>query len=138
MTDADDRLARGEALLKAMHGARGEAAMESLRDVAPELADLVATHAFADLYDRPGLELKTRQICTVAALIVMADAPAQLEVHMRAALRLGWTRAELVELVMQMSAYAGFPAALKAVAALRAALIMQAEDEAQAAPTGQR
>ena len=129
MSDAD-RLARGEALLRQMHGARGEATMQELRDIAPDLADLVATHAFTDLYARPGLDLKTRQFATVTALIAMGDSPAQLEVHMRAALRLGWTQTELVELIMQMSAYAGFPAALKAVGALRAALLMQVEDGA--------
>ncbi|HTK33811.1 MAG TPA: carboxymuconolactone decarboxylase family protein [Caulobacteraceae bacterium] len=126
---SDDRFERGKALLSRMHGARGEAAMEALADLAPDLARLVAEHAFADLYARPGLDLKTRQFATVAALIAMGDSQPQLEVHMNAAMRLGWTQGELVELILQMSAYAGFPAAMKAVSALRAALAMRAEDE---------
>src|ERR1700759_3070643 len=91
MTTDDDRLARGRALLLEMHGARGEAAMEALRDIAPDLADLVATHAFAHLYARSGLDLKPRQLATVAALIAVGDSPTQLEVHLATALRLGWT-----------------------------------------------
>ena len=124
----DDRLARGRALLSRMHGARGEAAMEGLRDIAPDLADLVATHAFADLYDRPGLDLKTRQFATVAALIARGDSQPQLEVHLASAMRMGWTQAELVELILQLSAYAGFPAALRAISALRVALTMRTQD----------
>lgn len=126
----DDRFERGKALLAQIHGARGEAVMDSLGDIAPDLARLVAEHAYADLYARPGLDLKTRQFATVAALIAMGDAQHELEVHLRAALRLGWTQGELVELILQLSAYAGFPAALKAVNALRAALAMAAEDGA--------
>ena len=107
---------------------RGEAAMEGLRDIAPDLADLVATHAFADLYDRPGLDLKTRQFATVAALIARGDSQPQLEVHLASAMRMGWTQAELVELILQLSAYAGFPAALRAISALRVALTMRTQD----------
>jgi 4-carboxymuconolactone decarboxylase len=125
----DDRFERGKALLAQMHGARGEASMEGLSDIAPDLARLVAEHAFADLYARPGLDLKTRQFATVAALIAMGDSQPQLETHMAAALRIGWTQGELVELILQMSAYAGFPAAMKAVNALRAALAIRAEEE---------
>jgi 4-carboxymuconolactone decarboxylase len=75
------------------------------------------------------LDLKTRQFATVAALIAMGDSQPQLETHMAAALRIGWTQGELVELILQMSAYAGFPAAMKAVNALRAALAIRAEEE---------
>ena len=125
---SDDRLNRGKALLAQMHGARGEAAMEGLADIAPDLADLVATNAFADLYARPGLDLKTRQFATVAALIAMGDTQPQMEVHLASALRMGWTQGELVELILQLSAYAGFPAAMRAVTALRVALTMRAED----------
>jgi 4-carboxymuconolactone decarboxylase len=128
MSEDGDRLERGRALLTKMHGTRGEAAMAGLADIAPDLADLVATHAFADLYARPGLDLKTRQLATVAALIAMGDSQPQLEVHLNAAMRLGWTKDELVELILQMSAYAGFPASMKAISALRAALVMRAED----------
>jgi 4-carboxymuconolactone decarboxylase len=97
-----------------MHGARGEAAMEGLADLAPDLARLVAEHAFSDLYARPGLDLKARQFALSRPRSPWATAS---QMHMNAAMRLGWTQAELVELILQMSAYAGFPAAMKAVTA---------------------
>jgi 4-carboxymuconolactone decarboxylase len=119
---ADDRYARGLARLRELHGEPGEAALAALDDLAPDLHRHVVEYAFGDLYDRPGLDLKTRQLVTVAALIAMANAEPQLEVHFRTAMRLGWTQAELVEVILQLAAYAGFPSAMNAVRALRAAV----------------
>ncbi len=119
---SDDRYRRGLAKLREMHGETGEAALAALADLAPDLGRHVVEYAFGDLYARPGLDAKTRQLVTVSALVAMADAQPQLEVHFRSALRLGWTREELVEVVLQLAAYAGFPAAMNAIAALRLAL----------------
>jgi len=56
--------------------------------------------------------LKSREIATVAALTAMGTAVPQLKVHINAALNVGCTREEIVEVIMQMAVYAGFPAAL--------------------------
>jgi 4-carboxymuconolactone decarboxylase len=66
----------------------------------------------------PGLDLKTRELATVAALTAMGTVRPQLEVHLGAALNAGAIREELVEVIMQMAVYAGFPAALNGIAAL--------------------
>ncbi|GGE97016.1 hypothetical protein GCM10011404_32730 [Sphingomonas prati] len=63
--------------------------------------------------------MKTRELATVAALTAMGTAAPQLKVHMQAAFRVGANRQEIIETVMQTIPYAGFPAALNAVAIAR-------------------
>ena len=64
------------------------------------------------IYSRPGLDLKSREIATVAALTALGNAAPQLKVHINAALNVACSREEIVEVIMQMAIYAGFPAAL--------------------------
>jgi len=90
-----------------------------LREVAPDLATYLIEFAFGDIYAREGLDLKTRQIATVAALTALGTAAAQLKVHIHGALNVGWRRDQIVEVIMQMAVYAGFPAALNGLAAAK-------------------
>jgi len=115
----DDRYQRGLAQLEAVSGPHGAAVVESLNDIAPDLGRYIVEFAYGDVFARPGLDVKTREIATVAALTAMGTAAPQLKVHMQAALRVGASRQELIETVMQMIPHAGFPAALNAVAIAR-------------------
>lgn len=117
-----DRYKRGLAKLAEIDGESGQQVIASLSDIAPDLGRYIVEFAFGDLYSRPGLDLKSREIATVAALTAMGTARPQLEVHLNAALNVGCTQGELVEVIMQMSVYAGFPAALNGIAALRKVL----------------
>ena len=74
---------------------------------------------FGDIYSRPQLDLRTREIATIASLATLGCAQPQLKVHIEAALNVGCTREEIVEVFMQMALYAGFPAALNALFAAR-------------------
>lgn len=118
----DDRYARGVARLKEIDGAAGDAVIAGLADLAPDLGRYIIEFGFGDVYSRPGLDLRTRELATVAALTAMANARPQLEVHLAAALNVGATMAEIVEVIIQMALYAGFPASLNAIAALRTVL----------------
>lgn len=118
----NERLERGLAKLNEVDGAAGSAVIEGLADLAPDLGRYIVEFAFGDVYSRPGLDLRTRELATVAALTALGNARPQLEVHLEAALHVGCTKGELIEVIIQMSLYAGFPAALNGVAALRAVL----------------
>ena len=63
-------------------------------------------------YQRPGLDLKSRELATVAALTALGHCQPQLNVHINGALNVGCLPDEIVEVIMQMAVYAGFPAAL--------------------------
>jgi 4-carboxymuconolactone decarboxylase len=107
-----DRYKRGWEKLKEIDGEAGERVIESLKDIAPDLGRYTIEFPFGDIYSRPGLDLKSREIATVAALTALGNAAPQLKVHINAALNVDCTREEIVEVIMQMAIYAGFPAAL--------------------------
>lgn len=108
------RYEKGWAKLKEIDGEAGERIIQSLKDIAPDLAKYTIEFPFGDVYARPGLDLKSREIATVAALTALGNAAPQLKVHLHAALNVGCTRDEIVEVIIQMAVYAGFPAALNA------------------------
>jgi 4-carboxymuconolactone decarboxylase len=74
---------------------------------------------FGDIYSRPGLDLKSREIALVAALTALGNAAPQLKVHIQGAINVGVAQGEIVEVIMQMAVYAGFPAALNGLSAAR-------------------
>ena len=74
---------------------------------------------FGDIYSRPGLDLRAREIATIAALTAMGNAVPQLKVHIQAGLNVGLGHQEIVEIIMQMAVYACFPAALNGLFAAK-------------------
>ena len=114
-----ERYARGWEKLKEIDGEAGERVIESLKDIAPDFARYLIEFPFGDIYSRPGLDLKSREIATVAALTALGNAAPQLKVHIQAALNVGCSRREVVETIMQMAVYAGFPAALNGLFAAK-------------------
>src|ERR1700738_936701 len=77
----NERYLRGWEKLKEVDGHAGENVIESLRDIAPDFARLLIEFPFGDIYSRPGLDLKTRELAVVAALTAMGNAAPQLKVH---------------------------------------------------------
>ena len=128
ITITDERFERGWEKLKEIDGEAGQRVMDSLQDIAPDLARYIIEYAFGDIYSRPGLDLRSREIAVIAALTALGTARPQLMVHVVAGLRVGLSREEIIEVMIQMSAYAGFPAALNAIDA--AAEVFATEDEA--------
>ena len=106
-------------MLEKVDGRGGEEVLESVRAICPDFAQYLVEFPFGDIYSRPGLDLKKREIAVVAALTAMGNAAPQLRVHIAAALHVGCTRQEILEVIMQMAVYAGFPAALNGLFAAR-------------------
>lgn len=117
--NTQDRYERGLAKLKEIDGQAGEHVLESLEDIAPDFARYLIEFPFGDIYSRPSLDLKSREIAVVAALTALGNAAPQLKVHIRGALNVGVSRTEIVETIMQMAVYAGFPAALNGLFAAK-------------------
>jgi 4-carboxymuconolactone decarboxylase len=105
--------------LAEIDGEQGERVVEVLKDISPEFADLLIEFPFGDVYSRPGLDLKSREIATVAALTAMGTAMDQLKVHVHGALNVGCRPQEIIEVMIQMAVYAGFPAALNGLFAAK-------------------
>jgi 4-carboxymuconolactone decarboxylase len=115
----NDRYTRGRDKLKEIDGSAGEQVIAALAPIAPDFGRLLIEFGFGDIYSRPQLDLRAREIATIASLATLGCAQPQLKVHIEAALNVGCTREEIVEVFMQMALYAGFPAALNALFAAR-------------------
>ncbi|VFR57950.1 4-carboxymuconolactone decarboxylase [plant metagenome] len=118
-TNPQDRYERGLAKLREIDGQAGEHVLESLDGIAPDFARYLIEFPFGDIYSRPSLDLKSREIAVVAALTALGNTAPQLKVHIQGALNVGVSRTEVVETIMQMAVYAGFPAALNGLAAAK-------------------
>jgi 4-carboxymuconolactone decarboxylase len=102
-------------VLGRLAGADAEAALKGLATrFPPDFADLIVDFALGDVWARPGLDRKTRSFCVVSALTALGH-HGPLRAHIAGALNHGASREEVVEVIIQMAAYAGFPAAVGAM-----------------------
>lgn len=108
----NERYESGLKKLQEIDGLAGQRVIDSLQTIAPDLARYIIEFPFGDIYQRPGLELKTRELITVAALTALGNCKPQLDVHINGALNVGCTPQEIIETIIQMAVYAGFPASL--------------------------
>jgi 4-carboxymuconolactone decarboxylase len=89
MEPEESRYDRGLGTMKTIFGPGIESALESLAATSPDLARYLVEFPFADIYSRPGLDLKTREMLTVAVLTVLGYPQAELKEHIQGALKVG-------------------------------------------------
>ena len=114
---ATDHSERGRATLDVITGGDTENRLKSLTEFAPDMADWITNFAYGDVVSRPQLALPTRELATVAALTALGNAAPQLRAHIHGALNAGCTPRDIIEVIMQMAVYAGFPASLNGLRA---------------------
>ncbi|MDR2873614.1 MAG: carboxymuconolactone decarboxylase family protein [Methanobrevibacter sp.] len=114
-----DRFKKGMDILNITNKETIEGMFDELSDIAPDLGKFVVEFPYSEIYTREGLDLKTRELITVAALTAIGTAQLQLEHHINAALNVDNSPNEIVEAIIQMSAYAGFPAAINGITAAK-------------------
>ena len=96
-------------------------AVERTTEHTAEFQDFITRYAWGEIWARPGLDRRTRSCITLTALVAL-NREAELEVHIRAALRNGLTRAEITEVLLQSAIYCGVPAANAAFATFQRVL----------------
>lgn len=106
------RYENGLVKLAEIDGEAGQKVIDSLQAICPDLAKYTIEFPFGDIYQRPQLDVKSREIATVAALTALGHCAPQLNVHINGALNVGCKPDEIIEVILQMAVYAGFPAAL--------------------------
>ncbi|MBS7576320.1 MULTISPECIES: carboxymuconolactone decarboxylase family protein [unclassified Enterococcus] len=100
--------------LKEIDGQAGENVIESLAGMTEDIGKYILEFAFGDIYNRKGLDIRQRELITLASLISQGDTGPQLEVHFKASLNVGITQEEIVETLIQCIPYVGFPRVLNA------------------------
>ena len=116
MNTTEERYARGKQLLDELMQGKGSELIERMSAASSDLAELTVAFPFGEIYSRPGLDLRSRELVTLSALIALGAWP-QFKVHVRGALSVGCTTTEIKEVIIQLAVYAGFPAALNAMQA---------------------
>lgn len=119
VTRAGDRYAYGEVKLREIAGDDGVAVISALDNIAPDLGRYIVEFAWGEVYDRPGIDVRQRQLVTLGAMIAFGDTGKQQKTHFKIALRQGLTPQELVEVVLQAAPKVGFPRTLNSIVALR-------------------
>lgn len=111
-TKHSERYRRGWEVLAKINGEGGQRIMKLLEEISPDMARYIIEFPYGDIYSRPGLDLKTRELITIASLTTLGFPKPQLKAHVKNALNAGCTQGEIIEVMLQMAVYAGFPAAL--------------------------
>ncbi|WP_310621308.1 carboxymuconolactone decarboxylase family protein [Flexibacterium corallicola] len=107
---------KGQRVLDRVNKKASKTMNEICSDLAPELQEIIIESLFGKLYSREDeLGLRERVIATIAALTILGYAEPQLRVHIQSGLNVGLSKQEIIEIIMQMSGYGGFPAALNGI-----------------------
>jgi 4-carboxymuconolactone decarboxylase len=112
----DERRKRGMRVRREVLGDEHvDAALDRATDFTAEFQDLITRYAWDEIWNRPGLDRRTRSAITLTALVARGHFD-ELALHVRAALRNGLTREEIKEVLLQSAIYSGVPAANSAFA----------------------
>ncbi len=111
----NQRFESGLKKLQEIDGEAGQNVIDSLASISPDLANIIIEFGFGEIYQREGLDLKSRELATVAALTALGCCQPQLNVHINGALNVGCEPKEITETIIQIALYAGFPASLNAM-----------------------
>jgi 4-carboxymuconolactone decarboxylase len=110
---------RGERLLRHIDGEKvADNLLREYESVAPDFARYLVEFAFGEIYARPG-DLRQRELVAIASLATQGGCDRQLETHVHGAFNVGLSEAEIVDAVMMLIPYAGFPRALNAMAIVK-------------------
>jgi 4-carboxymuconolactone decarboxylase len=112
--DNIERRKHGLDVLREIDGDAGVKVIDSLAELSPALGHHVAAFSFGDIYSRPGLDARSRQLVTIGVLTALGGCEPQLKVHIGASLNVGLTPDEILEAILHAVVYAGFPRALNA------------------------
>lgn len=104
---------------KEIYGEIGTKVLENLNHISPDMSRYIIEFAFGEIYSRKGLDLKAREIVTISSLLTMGNAKPQLKSHIHGALNVGCSREEILEIMIQISLYSGFPAALNGLEVMK-------------------
>lgn len=122
------RFQRGWELLRQVDDAGGEAVIDSLAGIAPDLGRYIVEFAFGDIYTREGLSLQERELVTIASLLTAGGCEPQLRVHLNGGLNVGLSPEKIVEALIHCVPYVGFPRVLNGVSAAKEVFMTRESD----------
>ncbi len=108
--ETSERRERGYHVLQEMLGPEmAEQVRATWRRLSPDFEQYVLDFLAGEIWSRPGLDRKSKSLVTIAALTALGR-PQALELNIRMALRNGASEREILETLLHIAPYAGFPA----------------------------
>lgn len=105
----------GHETLNRLSEGTSEKVIKNYEKIAPDVSDYIMDFVFGEIYNRPNLDFKTRQVVTLTALLTQGDTDHQLQTHITGAMNFGWSEDEVIEMFIQAIPYVGFPRVLNAI-----------------------
>jgi 4-carboxymuconolactone decarboxylase len=122
---SEGRYERGKELISRLAPGQEQELKATFDPINPDITKYIIEFGYGDIYARGILPIRDRQVVTIAALAAKGTAPSQLRFHIGGGLRVGLSEAEIVEIMLLVSQYAGFPAALNGILATREVALAQ-------------
>ncbi len=110
-----ERYKRGMEKITELEGHIGKDVVKMMNEISPDFTTYLIEFVFGDIYSRPGLDIKIKEIITLTSMATMGTAPLQVKVHINAALNLGCTEKEIIEILLQIIPSAGMVTTMNAL-----------------------
>ncbi len=105
----------GKQRIKEIVGEKSESVIKRFEEISPDFANYILEFVYGDLYARSGLSDKQRELAVVACLIGQGNTGLPLKTHLNGMLNVGWTKNEIIELLIFLIGYVGFPSCVDAI-----------------------
>jgi len=107
--EKSEKIKRGEELMRKMAGDAYVKSREERVRLFPDMNEFIMGTVYGEIWQRPALDKRSRSLCMVAVAIGMPEAPQNLRLHIRGALENGLTKEEILEVIMHVGLYVGYP-----------------------------
>lgn len=107
--EKSEKMARGEELMRQMAGDAYIKSREERAKLFPDMNEIILGTVYGEIWNRPALDKRSRSLCMVAVALGMPEAQQNLRLHIRGALANGLSKEEILEVVLHVAFYAGFP-----------------------------
>lgn len=108
------RFESGSQVMEELFSQEVRTGMEEMKAISPDFWNMIVSFGFGELYSRSRLSLQQREYITLTTLITQG-AFDQFRVHLQAALNVGLSKEEIIEIIIQCVGYVGFPKAVQAM-----------------------
>ena len=105
----------GEEVLNRVTMSDGKSVIDGLKSTSPDLGRFIVEFAYGDVISREGISIKIRELSTIAMLGAIGGCEPQLKVHIQGSLNVGCSKEEVIETLLQLCVYCGFPKAINAM-----------------------
>jgi len=119
------KLTKGQQRISEILGAKSKDILDLFQSISPDFVKYVLEFGYGDLYTRENFSDKSRELAAVACLMGQGNTSTALHAHLQGMLNVGWTKEEILELLLFLVGYVGFPTCAETIKIFRNILLEQ-------------